>query len=115
MDARERDSPARARDHDVVGYGNVRPIRVERVDALQISWERKLRVGLPDDQVAVDQDILETIHGSARRQNADHALHAVLVIAVADVQIVMDVIFRDGEIACSVINSVIAKMVDLVV
>ena len=42
-------------------------------------------------------------------------LAAVLVIAVADIQVVMDVILRNGEVACSVIDSIIAKMVNLVI
>ena len=82
---------------------------------LQIGRKRKLGIGLPDDQVAVDQDVLEMVHGDARRQDADHALHGVFMIAVADVQIVVDVVLGDGEIARRVVNSVVAKMVDLVV
>ena len=87
----------------------------EGVDALQIGRKRKLRVGLPDDHVAVDQDVLEMVDSDAWRQDADHALHGVFMIAVADVQVVMDIVLGDGEIACRVINSVVAKMIDLVV
>ena len=55
------------------------------------------------------------VHSDARRQDADHALHGVFMIAVADIQIVMDVVVGDREIACAIVNAVVAKMVDLVV
>ena len=96
-------------------YLDICPVRIEGADALQICWKRKHRVGLPDDQVAVDQDVLEMVHSGARRQDADLALHGVFMIAVANVQIVVDIVLGDGEIACREINSIIAKMVDLVV
>ena len=60
---------------------------------------------LPDDEVAVDQDVLETVHSGSRRQDADLALHGVRMNAIADVQVVMDVILGDGEIACAVIEA----------
>ena len=65
--------------------------------------------------VAVDQDVLETVYGGSRGQDADLALHGVFMIAIANVQVVVDVVLGDGEIACREINSVVAKMVDLVV
>ena len=43
------------------------------------------------------------------------ALHGVFVVAVADIQVVVDVVVGDGEIAGGVVDAVIAKMVDLVV
>jgi hypothetical protein len=39
MDAPEGDSPAGAGDDDVVRNRHVRPVLVEGVDALQISWK----------------------------------------------------------------------------
>ena len=95
--------------------GDVRPVRVEGVDALQIGRKRKPRVGLPDDKVAVDEDVLEVVHSRARRQKACLALHGVFVVAVADVEVVVDRVVRDREIARGVVNSIIAKMVNLVV
>ncbi len=55
------------------------------------------------------------VHGDARRHDADHPLHGVLMIAVADVQIVVHVVVGDREVARCIDKAVVAKMVDLVV
>ena len=55
------------------------------------------------------------IYSDAGRQGADHALHGVFMITVANVQIVMDVVLCDGEIAGRIVDSIITKMVNLVV
>ena len=55
------------------------------------------------------------VHSRARRQKACLALHGVFVVAVADVQIVVDAVVRDREIARGIVNPIIAKMINLVV
>ena len=81
---------------------------------MQAARKRKIRVGLPDDRVAVDHDVFEIVHRDARRQDADHALHGVWMIAVADVQVVVNVVLRNAKVARGVIDPVVAKMIDLV-
>ena len=55
------------------------------------------------------------VHSDAWRQEAYDALHGVLMIAVADVQVVVEVIVGDRDVARCIVNAIIAKMVDLVV
>ena len=115
VDACERNSVTSAGDHNVVRHTDVCPVRVEGVNSLQIGWKWKSRVCLPDDPVAVDQDVLEMVHRRAGRQKACLALHRVFVVAVADVQIVVDGVVRYREIARCIVNPIIAKMINLVV
>ena len=55
------------------------------------------------------------VHSGAGRQKACLALHRVFVVAVADVQIVVDGVVRYREIARCIVNPIIAKMINLVV
>ena len=54
------------------------------------------------------------IYRDAWRVRADHPLHGVLMIAVANIEIVVDVVVGDREIARSIFDAVVAEMVDLV-
>ena len=51
----------------------------------------------------------------ARRQKACLTLHRVFVVAVADVQVVADGVVGDRDVACVVVDPVVAEMIDLVV
>ena len=95
MGARKEDAPTRGGHDDVVGHGHVRPFLIKGVDALQIGRERELRVRLSDDPVAVDQDVREVVVGNAPEQRPVLSLHRVFVVAVADVEVVVDVVVRD--------------------
>src|SRR5271155_3011271 len=66
--------PAGARYHDVVGDSDGGPLLVEGVDPLQIGRKLKIRIGLTDDRVAVDQDVFVVVHRNARGQGADYPL-----------------------------------------
>ena len=123
MDARIGDAPTGAGHHHVVGDGKVGPVAVEGVDPLHIEREFEVRIRLPDAAVALDDDIRVGGIGNAlgvlrRGRSVDRpkeTLHAVRVVAVADIQVVVDVIVADDEIVRAVIEAVVAEMVDLVV
>ena len=58
---------------------------------------------------------LKSLTATPGAQDAYHALHGVFMIAVADVQIVVDVVLGYRDIARGIVDCVVAKMVDLVV
>ncbi len=103
--ARVGDSPTGAGHDHVVRHREVRPITVESVDALKTCWEWEIRIGLPDDTIAVDHDVGE---------RARIPLHAVPMGAVAKVQGVVNVIFRDQNVARGVVDPVVSEVVDLI-
>ena len=55
------------------------------------------------------------VQGGARREGGRSALHRVFVVAVADVEVVVDGVVRDREVVCGIVNAVIAEMIDHVV
>src|ERR1700678_3059309 len=81
MEARIEDAPTGTGDDDIVGHGDIRPIAIEGVDPLEIRWEGQVRIGLPDDPVAVDNDV-----GGRSRIS----LHAVHMRAVPEYQVVVN-------------------------
>jgi hypothetical protein len=114
VDAGQGHAPARAGDDDVVRHRHIRPILVEGVDTLHTERERDRRVFLPDDPVAVDQDVREGVVGAGRRVRADDALHGVRMVAVIHAEIVVDGVVRQRDVVARVVEAVVAEVVDLV-
>ena len=103
--ARKADAPTGAGDDNVVRYRQVRPIAVEGVDALKEVRERQIWIGLPDDPIAIDHDVAEL---------ARISLQAVGVRAVGEVDAIMNVIPCDQNVACIVVDSVVAEALDII-
>jgi hypothetical protein len=115
MDALKGNSVTSAGDHNVVRHRHISPVLVKGVDPLQIGRKRGLWVRLPNDQVAVNQDVREGVEGNAWRERAILPLHRVFVIAVADIEVVVDGVMGDREVVRGIVNGVIAEVVDDIV
>lgn len=103
--ARKADAPTGGRKDNVVCDREIRPIAVERVDALEEVRERQIWIGLPDDPIAIDHNVAEL---------AGIALHAVRVGAVGEVDAIMNVILCDQDVVRRVVYPIVAEALDLV-
>ena len=57
----------------------------------------------------------KALQANALKDWPDLALHRVFVVAVARVEIVVNIVVRDQDVVCGIVDAVVAEMVEFIV